>query len=276
MEMWIGDLLVDASPPEKPKFRGPLVLVHGLWTGGWCWQNWATHFCNLGWECWAINFRGRFEEERDRILRQLTFERCVEDLKKILRRASFPPVLLGHGLGAWAAQKAAEDEKVSALILLSSLPPKGIAMEMARGLRLLRLKYSPLIFLRRPFRIEDRDLRRLWLASLPEDQQPDILRRAVPDSPHLAREFFERRTELFRERLRCPVLVLGGGGDRVVPIGALRTLTRWLGAELKEYPRRGHWMLGEEGGEAIVRDIHRWVVQKLGDKILLAEFSEQQ
>lgn len=276
MEMWIGDLLVDASPPEKPKFKAPMILVHGLWSGSWCWEAWATHFSNLGWECWAINFRGRFGEERDRILRQLTFERCVEDLKKILRRASFPPVLLGHGLGAWAAQKAVEDEKVSALILLSSLPPKGIAMEMARGLRLLRLKYSPLIFLRRPFRIEDRDLRRLWLASLPEDQQPDILRRAVPDSPHLAREFFERRTELFRERLRCPVLVLGGEEDRVVPIGALRALTRWLGAELKEYPGHGHWILGESGGEAIVRDIHRWVVQKLGDKILLAEFSEQQ
>ena len=45
---------------------------------------------------------------------------------------------------------------------------------------------------------------------------------------------------------------------------------------LKVYPGHGHWPLGESEGETIVRDIHRWLVQKLGDEILLAEFPEQE
>jgi hypothetical protein len=45
-----------------------------------------------------------------------------------------------------------------------------------------------------------------------------------------------------------------------------------LGADFKEYPGQGHWLI-ERDGESVVWDIHRWIIQKLGEKILLAEFS---
>lgn len=276
MEMWIGDLLADASPPEKPKFKSPLVLIHGLWTGSWCWRPWATHFSNLGWECWAINFRGRFETERRAALKRLQFQDCVEDLKRVIRSAGFPPVLVAHSLGGLVAQKAAEDEKISALILLSCLPPREIQMATPRLRRNLRLKYAPLIFLRRPFCLEEKDFRRLWLASVPQGRHADILGRMVPESSYLVREFLDRRAEIDPKRIRCPVLVVGGSEDRVVPAASLREVAQSLRADLKEYPDHGHWVMGEAGGDVIVRDIHRWMVQKLGEGILLAEFSEQQ
>jgi pimeloyl-ACP methyl ester carboxylesterase len=273
MEKWIGGLLADASPPEKPKFKSPLILIHGLWSGSWCWHQWATHFSNLGWECWAINFRGRFEGRPLEALKALTFQDCVEDLRRVIRAASFAPVVVAHSMGGLIAQKAFEEEKVSALVLLSSLPPGEVKNAMPQALRLLRLKYLPLIFLHRPFRLEERDLRQSWLASLPESQHPDILKRMVADSSHLISEFFNRRAEVDSGRIRCPVLVIGGCKDRVVDTAALREMAQKLGADLKEYPNRGHWMMGEQGGEEIVRDIHRWVIQKLGEEILLAEFS---
>ena len=276
MEMWIGDLLADASPPEKPKFKPPLVLIHGLWSGSWSWQPWATHLSNLGWECWAVNFRGRFETRRRAELKRLQFQDCVEDLKRIIRSAAFPPVLVAHDLGGLVAQKAAEDEKTSALILLSCLLPREIQMATPRLWRNLRLKYAPLIFLRRPFRLEEKDLRRLWLASVPQGRHADILGRMVPESSYLVREFLHRRAEIDPKRIRCPVLVVGGSEDRVVPAASLREVAQSLQADLKEYPDHGHWVMGEAGGDVIVRDIHRWLVQKLGEGILLAEFSEQQ
>ena len=275
MEKWLGNLLLDIFLPEKPKFKSPLIFIHGLWSGSWCWHPWATHFSNLGWECWAVNFRGRFGEKRHQILKQLDFQGCVEDIKKIIRSASFPPVLVAHSFGGLVAQKAAEEEKISALILLSSLPPRSL-MAAPRSLRLLRLKYSPLIFLRRPFRLEEEDFRRIWLALVPEGQHRDILRRMVPESSYLVREFFGRRVEFYPQHLHCSVLVVGGEEDKVVPIKSLREMARWLSGGLKEYPNHGHWVMGERGGEMIVRDIHRWVVQRLGEEILLAEFSEQQ
>ena len=269
MEKWIGDVLADLSPPEKPKFKTPLILVHGLWTGSWCWRPWDTHFSNLGWECWTMNFRGRFEERALEILRQLSFQDCVDDLKQVIRASPSPPVLLAHSMGGLVAQKAAEDEKISGLILLSSISPQNVEVAAPRALRLLRLKYAPLLFLRRPFCLEEKDFRRNWLASLPQSRHPEALRRMVPESSQLVREFFDRHIAIDRGSVRCPVLVVGGSEDRVVPQAALRELARWLGAEICEYPKHGHWIMGEGEGEGIVRDIHRWIVQKLGDDILL-------
>ena len=274
--MWIGDLLADASPPERPKFRGPLVLVHGLWSGAWCWQRWASHFCNLGWECWAINFRGRFEERPRPALKQLSFAACVEDVRRIIRSSPFPPVVVAHSLGGLVAQKAAEAETISALVLLSCPPPRQLQPAAPRPLRLLRLKYALLMALGRPFRLEERDFRRLWFSAVPEAEQADLCRRVVPESVYLIRDFLDRDIDLHSDRIRCPVLVMGGSEDPLVAVAELRDLAQWLGGDLKVYPSHGHWMLGENGAEAIVRDVHRWLVQKLGEEILLVEFPEQE
>jgi hypothetical protein len=51
-------------------------------------------------------------------------------------------------------------------------------------------------------------------------------------------------------------------------------MAQTLGADFKDYQGHGHWMMEEEGWEAIVNDIHRWLVQRLGEKLLLAETSE--
>lgn len=272
MEMWIGDLLADASPPEKPKFRAPLLLLHGPWSGSWCWQSWATHFCNLGWECWAINFRGRFEERPLPVLRRLSFAACVEDVSRAIRSAPFPPVVAGHSLGALVALKAAEEESLSALVLLSSPAPKQLRVPLPKPVRLLRLKYGFLTWLRRPFLLEEKDFRRFWFGAVAPAAQAELCRRMVPESSYLIRDFLERDIDFRFDRLRCPVLALGGSEDPLSPAADLEELARALHADSRVCPGRGHWMLGESGSEELVRDVHRWVVQKLGDRILLAEF----
>lgn len=271
MEKWIGNLLVDVSLPEKPKFKAPLIFIHGPWTSSRCWKPWDTHFCNLGWECWALNLKGRFEESPPDVLKQLKFQDCVSDVKHVLREAPYPPILLAHSLGALIAQRAAEEENLSALIQVAGVAPRAIQPALPPALRRLRLKYAPLLFLRRPFRIEEKDFRQNWLHPVPEAEQPELLQSLVPESPRLIRDFFDRDIVTSPASIRCPVLVVGGGEDRVVPAASQHALAKQLGGELKEYPERGHWMMGESGGQSIVRDIHRWIVTKLGEEILLPE-----
>ena len=275
MERRIAGLVVDVALPEKPKFKSPLILIHGLWSASWCWNAWGTHFCNLGWECWAINFPGRTGENDIEVLERLTFRDCLAGLEKVIAAAPFPPVLMGHDLGGLIAQKAAEEEKISALILVSTLPPRGMREVLPRVLRLLRLKYWPLIFLGRPFSLQVKDFRRIGLAAAKKGQNPEILRSMIPDSSHLIKEFFSRRVEVNPTRSRSPVLVISAREDRVVASSSLREMAQRLGADFKEYAEHGHWIIGEEGGQGIVRDIHRWVVQTLGEEILLAEFTDQ-
>ncbi|HEY2986334.1 MAG TPA: alpha/beta hydrolase [Candidatus Binatia bacterium] len=271
MEKRLGNILVDVSPPEKPKFKAPLILVHGLWTSSRCWRSWATHFSNLGWECWAVNFQGRFEKNAEEVLKRLSFPDCVNDLKQVIRAAEFPPVLLGHDLGGLAAYKAVQEEKLSALILLAGLAPREVMPELPRALKLLRLKYAPLLFLRRPFPLQEKDFRENWLNALPADEHAEAVRSLVADSPHLIREFFARGVQLGPGAVHCPMLIAGGRQDRVVPLAAQRALGERIETDFRDYAEHGHWIMGESDGEEITRDIHRWIIQKSGEEILAGE-----
>jgi pimeloyl-ACP methyl ester carboxylesterase len=275
MKKRVGSILTEHFQPENPKFRSPLILVHGPWSGSWCWQDWAVRFCNLGWDCWAVNFRGRAEDKVLESLARLTFDDCLGDLKQVIPATRSSPVLLGHSLGGLAAVKAAEGERISAVILLSAPFRGGDVKDWGRGLRLLRLKYLPLIFLRQPIRMNEKDFNLHWLASVPEYRRAAVLKGLVMESGYLVEELFRPSVSLDPKEIRCPVLVLGGTEDRVVSVASLRHMARALDAEFKEYPGHGHWMMEEEGREAIVNDIHRWLVQRLGEDVLLAEGSEE-
>jgi pimeloyl-ACP methyl ester carboxylesterase len=98
----------------------------------------------------------------------------------------------------------------------------------------------------------------------------------IPDSSHLIKEFFSRRVEVNLARSRSPAIIIAASQDRVVSVSSLRGMAQRLGADFKEYSEHGHWIIGEEGGQEIVRDIHRWVVQKLGEEILLAESTQRE
>jgi pimeloyl-ACP methyl ester carboxylesterase len=272
MEELIPGLSAERYPPAQAKFKSPLVLVHGVWSGAWCWQSWATHFCNLGWESIAIDLRHRSAQNPMGNLDNLSFSDCVRDLAEVIRSFSTPPVLLAMNLGALMALKVCEQTKPSALILVSPSPPGNLAAARSRPQRLLWLKYRLLILLRRPFRIDEKDFRAYFLTSLPENLQSALARQTVAESSALVREFLLPRAHLEAGLLSCPTLVLGGSDDHIMPAATTNRIAAWLGGEFKEYPGQGHWLI-EHDGENIVRDIHRWIIHKLGEKILLAEFS---
>ena len=271
MKRFIAGVSAEEYPPEQAKFRAPLLLVHGVWSGAWCWQSWATHFCNLGWESIAIDLRHRSAQNPLGNL-DLSFGDCVRDLAQVIRSFSTPPVLLAMNLGALMALKASEQAKPSALILVSPSPTGNLAAARSRPQRLLWLKYRLLILLHRPVQIDEKDFRAYFLTPLPKTLENALPHQTVPESSALVREFLRPRVNLEPGPLGYPTLVLGGSDDRITPAVTTKRVAAFLGAEFREYAGQGHWLI-ERDGENIVRDIHRWIIQKLGEKILLAEFS---
>lgn len=272
MRKQIGEMVVDISPPEKQKFKSPILLVHGLWSGSWCWSGWSTRFSNLGWECWSVNMRERVNGRLGGRASNLTFEQCVENLKDVIRAAGSNSVLVGHSFGGVVAMEAVNDNNISALILVSPPLPGKEPKSLGRTLQLLRLKYYFPVFLRLPIRIHEDDFSRHWLGSLTRANHGEVLKGLVPESSYLVQRLFKPQISQPPSLDGCPVLVIAGMDDRVIPVEAVRQRARLLGAEFKEYPGHGHWMLEEEGWEEVVNDIHRWVVRRLGEEILLAEF----
>ena len=272
MEQSIGGHLAERYPPEKPKFKSSLLLIHGLWSGPWCWQRWATHFCNLGWDCIALDLRRRSPQNPMGSLAKLSFDDCVQDLAAVIRSFSTPPVLVAMNLGALMALKASEQSELSALIFVSPSPPANLAVDRSRAQRLLWLKYMFLIFLRRPFQIDAKDFRNYFLTPLSEHLQTAVANEAAPESSLLVREFLMPRVESASGPLNCPLLVLAGSDDRLTPARTSNRMAQWLNGDFTEYRGQGHWLIAQDG-ESIVRDIHRWAIRKQGEKILLADFS---
>jgi pimeloyl-ACP methyl ester carboxylesterase len=159
MKQLVAASVAERYPPEQAKFKSTLVLVHGAWSGAWCWQSWATHFCNLGWDCVAIDLRRRSIPNPTGNLSRLSFDDCVRDLGEVIRSFSTPPILLAMNLGALMALQALEKTKLSALIMVSPSLPANITDAQSRPLRLLWLKYRLLTVLQQPFRIAEKDFR---------------------------------------------------------------------------------------------------------------------
>jgi pimeloyl-ACP methyl ester carboxylesterase len=196
----------------------------------------------------------------------------VRDLRQIIRSFSTPPTLVAMDLGALMALKALEESEASTLILVSPSPPANLETAQSRRLRLLWLKYRLLVLLRRPCRIDEKDFRANFLAPLPEHLQSTICQQTVPEPSALVREFLVPRVSLKPGPLPCPLLVVGGSDDAITPPATNNAIARHLGGEFREYRDQGHWLI-EYDGENIVRDIHRWIIRKLGESILLADFS---
>ena len=272
MKQLIAGLTAERYPPEQKKFKAPLILVHGVWSGAWCWKNWGTHFCNLGWDSFAIHLRRPYTQSPMANLHNFSFDDCVKDLRDVIGSFSTPPILLAMNLGALIALKATEQCTPSALILVSPLPPENLTDARSRPQRLLWLKYRLLILLSRPIQIDEKDFRSYFLTPLSEKLQNALSRQTVPEASALVREFLLPRVSLEADLVNCPTLFLGGSDDRITPAINSHRMAAWLGGEFREYYGQGNWLI-EHDGETIVRDIHRWIVQKLGEKILLTEFS---
>jgi len=217
-----------------------------------------------------MNFRTRVEQAREISLRCLRFSACVDDLIQFISYFPSPPVVIAHDVEALVALKTVNVKSLSALILAAPTIPQNVQVTRSHTLRLLRLEYLPLIFLGRPFRPEEKDLRKS-LAPLPESVRAKIASEIVPESQHMVSELFSCRVQIDASRVECPTFILAGGQDAIIPPTPSRLFARWLGSEYREYPDQGHWII-ELDGEPLVEEIHRWLVQKLGKQINLAEF----
>src|SRR5262245_54897907 len=126
----LASLVADVTPPERNKYTAPLMLVHGLWSGSWVWHDVAGALAHCGWECWALELRGRGGGSASTgsistHIGRVSLEEYVEDVRVAAQALWAPPVICGHDLGALLALLAAEWTQPRALVCLAPLLPRG-------------------------------------------------------------------------------------------------------------------------------------------------------
>lgn len=248
IELQERGVYIESWLPERRSRRRPLLFVHGELCGSWVWEQFLGYFAGRGWEGHALNLRNHhWSQTADPA--ELSFELFVEDVVAAVDRLGPNVVVVGHGMGALLALKAAERRQLAGLVLVAPELPGDVREPTEPH----RIREVPELF----------GSSLLGWATLPEKLQRDhhdltlaeVLRiqHLMGQKPHesgRARRTMLRGVRVDRAKIGdVPRLVIGGGLDRLAPLDAAERLATWLGASFEPFSAHSHYglILAEEG-----------------------------
>jgi pimeloyl-ACP methyl ester carboxylesterase len=242
--------------------RPPLVFIHGGFAGAWCWDVYFLEwFASRGWECHAPSLRGHGASEGKEDIHVFGIDDYVADIAHVGQAFDAPPILVGHSMGGFVAQRYLEAHPAMAAILMAPVPATGLSgagFAMALG--------NPGLF---------------WDVGIAHEfgrraPSPAVLFEAVfghrPDNgfsrygnrftDESHRAWAEMCNPAFLDRSRIPdmpIKVVGGDRDRLIPPAFIKSAARLLGEQADIMPGLGHALMIESGWEEVARHIDGWL-----------------
>jgi pimeloyl-ACP methyl ester carboxylesterase len=217
--------------PADPD-RTPLLFVHGLGHGAWCWENWRTAAAADGRPAYAVSLRGHAGSGgRARFAR---LSQYVDDVVAVAQTLPRPPVLVGHSMGGLVVQQALAGFAAPAGVLVATVPAHPAVAALAAIAR-----RHPLDALRivaggsLPLRAE------YLFSELPEKEAQALSDRCGPESAVAQYQLLVHRPA-GPPLGGAPVLVLASPDDRLVPIRGVRATAVRYGGRIEEFPGMGH------------------------------------
>jgi pimeloyl-ACP methyl ester carboxylesterase len=247
--------------PSMGERRTPLLFIHGAFTAAWVWsEHFLDWFAERGWPVHAISLRGHGGSEGHELLGQWGVDHYVADVMQIIHEIGEPPVLIGHSMGGFVAQKCLEKSTFPAAVLMCSVPPKGL---LASSLSMIWSRPDLLGNLSQlmtggPVDIDSlkdalfaqpasiTDLQRYLMLSQVESQ------RAIWDMTMF--------NLIYPERLKpVPKLVIGAEMDHIIPANQVRDTAEIYGVEPVIFPGMGHGLMLERDWSHVAGVIHDWL-----------------
>ncbi len=100
-----------------------LLLIHGAWVNGSCWDPIKAQLEEVGYQCLAPNWPHK-DTRDDSGLAQVGIIEILDHYKQIISGYSTPPVLIGHSFGGLFTQLLLNQGYGAAGIVLNSAPTK--------------------------------------------------------------------------------------------------------------------------------------------------------
>jgi len=247
-----------------------LFLIHGMWGGPWCLENYVSYFGAKGYACRAPTLPYHDTApgtEPDARLGNTSVLDYVAALEKEIRELPEKPILVGHSMGGLLAQMLAARNLAKAAVLLTPAAPAGIFALRPSIVRSFASTHLHWAFWRKPCLQTFPEAAYSMMHRLPEDQHRALYERLVPDSGRAMVEIGhwyldpQRTTHIDASKVTCPVLVIAATEDRLTPAPVVRQVAKKYGATYKEFAGHSHWIAGEPGWEVGAAHIAAWLEQ---------------
>ncbi len=251
-----------------------IFMIHGMWGGGWQWDPFKNYFRAKGFDCEApylLYHDVSPDEIPPEELGKTSLLDYAADLESKIKGLDEKPILMGHSMGGLLSLILSGRGLAEAAVLIAPAPPAGIFAVDLSALRTFAGPISKLSWLGRSHRLSFDAAERAILNRISPGERRYLFERSVSDSGRAATEmgfwFLDRRmaSRVKPETVKCPLLIVGAGDDRLTPPKVLRKIVRKYNevAVYKEYPGRAHFIIREEGWEQVAVDIHDWLVERV-------------
>jgi pimeloyl-ACP methyl ester carboxylesterase len=258
-----------------------IVLIHGLWMTPLSWEHWIARFTERGDQVLAPAWPGM--EDRDvadlrrdtSAFARLGVTEIADHYERIVRGLDRPPILMGHSFGGLIVQVLLDRGLGAAGVAIHPAPIKGILGLPFASLRVASVALRNPLNARRAVALTADQFHYAFTNTLDRHESALVYERYAVPGP--GRPLFQAASANFNPNAatkvdvhnseRAPLLLVAGGKDHTVPASTTRAnykLYRHSQAvtELKEYPERSHYTVGQEGWEEVADHALGWAVEK--------------
>ncbi len=250
--------LVSAVPDEPVAGRPPLLFVHGAAMGDWAWERWLPMAAEAGWSAHALSLRGHAGSDAPTPLARTPLRYYEHDVLQAITQLPAPPVLIGHSMGGLIVQHVLERYRDAPAGVLVGPAPPGHGTEVFGAL----LRHDPRALGAALIGREPTPSVAALFGSAPDDAE-SIRQRMGSESTLAAMQvLWPRRTR----DIRAPLLVIGGGDDRIVPPQAVTRTARAHGTRAHLFRGMGHLLMLEPDAAVPLRFVLDWLDREVGSR----------
>jgi pimeloyl-ACP methyl ester carboxylesterase len=262
----IGDLLLDVALPGRST-RPVVLMVHGLMGGAWYFAKWLEFFAGRGYPAYALSLRGHHGSRPVEDFGRVSVMDYVSDVRDAVSgvrewHPDAPVVLVGHSMGGLVAQKAAESVAAAGVVLVSTVPPRGIPL-LSWPLFRREVKHALAMLTSRTIVADPTDVAALFLNRVDPNEVVSFLPRWAPASGRAAREITFGRIGVDAARVRSPVLAIAGADEVAIPLQVQRKVAEKYRGTFRRYEGNAHFLIWEPGWDRIAGEVASWVDQNV-------------
>ncbi len=238
----IDGLELFSALPGKKTSHPPLLFIHGAFAGAWMWtETFMPWFAEAGFPCHALSLRGHGGSDGHESINWHSIADYVDDVATIAGRLDEQPVLIGHSMGGFVAQKYLEHHPAQGIALLCSVPPQGLIAAQfhlimskpqlfAEINRIMSGKYTDTQTLRDALFAGEVDEKMLdeWIGRMQGESQRALWDMSMFNLPNLHR------------MNRSPMFIMGAEHDALVPAFLVQSTAHTYGEPAHILRHMGH------------------------------------
>lgn len=271
---------MSAENPPNSAAPDAVVLIHGLWMTPRSWEHWIDRYEGRGYRVLAPAYPGLEVEvealrEDPSAIAALTVPEVVEHYERVVGGLEKPPIIMGHSMGGLITQILLDHGYGAAGVAIDPVPPEGVRRVPLSQVRAGFPVLSNPANRHRAVGFTPKQFHYAFANTLSEEDSRKVYDRYHVPAPGgfiwggvLAN--FEPGHQAgyvdFRNDDRAPLLLIAGGADHLQPAAVTRSNAnhyRHSGAvtDLKEFPGRSHYTVGQDGWEEVADYALDWAVE---------------